>query len=206
MTNRSVLEWPHGVSVYRPDKCYNGFTLVHGRGNWDPTHGHRVQNVERWHLIDMSGRVVHKWTANPIRRKGSALFERLANGNYIINPLPPSSGDTRSIEKDTVRSAISRVRPFQGADAYCANACSDALAAHCEAARALACWESCHQRMTVIHKDLDHVSLNEDANGDCPSGGNIRFEFTSDFTSGVEDANPGMLYDNFSQRGNPDAH
>jgi hypothetical protein len=47
--------------------------------------------------------------------------------------------------------------------------------------------------MTVIHEDLDHVSLNEDADRNFPSDRNFRVEFTSDFTSGVEDVNPGVL-------------
>ena len=60
--------------------------------------------------------------------------------------------------------------------------------------------------MTLIHKDLHHVGLNEDANRHCPSGGNTRVQLSSDFTPRVEDANPVLLYDNFSQRGNPHAH
>ena len=26
--NRSVLDWPTGVTVHKPEKCYNGYTVV----------------------------------------------------------------------------------------------------------------------------------------------------------------------------------
>jgi len=26
--NRSVLDWPTGVTVFKPEKCYNGYTVV----------------------------------------------------------------------------------------------------------------------------------------------------------------------------------
>ncbi len=85
MLNRSVIDWPHGVSVYKPEKCYNGFTLVHGRGNWDPAHGVAAKNVNKWHLIDMKGRVVHQWYGDPIAKGPAQLLERVANGNYVSN-------------------------------------------------------------------------------------------------------------------------
>ena len=37
MSDRSVLDWPYGVSIHNAARCYNGYTLVHGRGIWDPT-------------------------------------------------------------------------------------------------------------------------------------------------------------------------
>ena len=83
MNNRSVLDWPHGVSVYHPEKCYNGYTLVHGRFQWDPVAGNRAQPVERWHLIDMKGRVVHRWFGDPVEKGSTQLLERVANGNYV---------------------------------------------------------------------------------------------------------------------------
>ena len=84
--NHSLLDWPSGVSTYRPEKCFNGYTLVHGRGRWDPVRDeHGVTQEPHWHLIDMSGRVVHRWYGDPIRRAGTQLFEMLANGNVISN-------------------------------------------------------------------------------------------------------------------------
>ena len=83
--NRSVLDWPSGVTVYHPDRCYNGYTLVHGRGPWDPVRGISAEQVDRWHLIDMKGQVVHEFYGNPATQRGSQLFERVANGHYISN-------------------------------------------------------------------------------------------------------------------------
>ena len=94
MANRSVLDWPHGVSVYKPEKCYNGYTLVHGRGGWDPTHGRSIKEEDQWHLIDMVGRIVNHWIGNPITKRSAKLFERLANGNYL------SAGGSHVIEQD----------------------------------------------------------------------------------------------------------
>ena len=83
--NRSVIDWPTGVTVYHPDRCYNGYTLVHGRGPWDPVRGISAKQVDRWHLIDMKGQVVHEFYGNPATQRGSQLFERVANGHYISN-------------------------------------------------------------------------------------------------------------------------
>jgi len=85
MYNHSLLDWPAGVSVHKPEKCYNGYTLVHGRGKWDPVRGAAVDHEPYWHLIDMSGRVVQKWYGDPTRKAGSQLFEMLANGHFISN-------------------------------------------------------------------------------------------------------------------------
>jgi hypothetical protein len=46
---RSVLDWPTGVTVYKPEKCYSGFTL------FTPYRSGAI------FMIDMSGRVVHTW-------------------------------------------------------------------------------------------------------------------------------------------------
>ncbi len=48
MRNRSVVEWPTGVTVHKPEKCYNGFTLFHVEGNA--------------YLIDMRGEICHVWS------------------------------------------------------------------------------------------------------------------------------------------------
>ena len=88
MLNRSVLDWPAGVTIHRPDKCYNGLTLVHGRGDWDPAYGISAQAEPRWNLVDMKGRVVHSLHGcpeDPARQMGSQLFEMLANGNFLSN-------------------------------------------------------------------------------------------------------------------------
>jgi len=48
----SVLEWRKGLSVYKPDKCYNGYTI------YAPTESSYV------YMIDMNGEVVHIWAVN----------------------------------------------------------------------------------------------------------------------------------------------
>jgi hypothetical protein len=47
MNNRSVVEWPTGLTVYKPDKCWEGYTLFHADGNV--------------YLVDMSGEIRHVW-------------------------------------------------------------------------------------------------------------------------------------------------
>jgi len=69
--DRSALDWPAGVTVYNPEKCYNGFTLV-SDGVW-------------WELIDMKGRIVNRWYGDPELKLGTQIFERFANGNYVSN-------------------------------------------------------------------------------------------------------------------------
>ena len=46
---QSVLDWQQGVSVYHPEKCFNGYTL------FCPVSSPTI------YLIDMSGEVVHMW-------------------------------------------------------------------------------------------------------------------------------------------------
>ena len=33
LLGRSVLDWPTGVTVYEPEKCFNGYTLYPSRKN-----------------------------------------------------------------------------------------------------------------------------------------------------------------------------
>jgi len=69
--NRSVLDWPTGVTVYKPDKCYNGYTVV------------VPYRSTLMFLIDMRGRVVHAWRADPEREAESWFLRRLPNGNWL---------------------------------------------------------------------------------------------------------------------------
>jgi len=39
-----------GVTIYKPDKCYNGYTLYNSRQREEAT------------LIDMNGYIVHRWS------------------------------------------------------------------------------------------------------------------------------------------------
>ena len=51
----SVLEWRKGLTVYKPEKCFNGYTI------FAPVESPYV------YMIDMNGEVVHMWAVN-IRR------------------------------------------------------------------------------------------------------------------------------------------
>jgi len=70
-SNCSVLDWPSGVTVYKPEKCYNGYTIVNP---------YRSETI---FLIDMTGRVVHMWKADYEKRGESWFTRRLYNGNWM---------------------------------------------------------------------------------------------------------------------------
>jgi len=69
--NRSVLDWPSGVTVYKPEKCYNGYTVVNP---------YRSETI---FLVDMAGRVVHVWKADYEKRGESWFTRRLPNRNWM---------------------------------------------------------------------------------------------------------------------------
>jgi len=69
--NRSVIDWPTGVTVYKPDKCYNGYTVIN------------PYRSELIFLIDMRGRVVKTWYAHPEKRAESWFSKLLPNGNWL---------------------------------------------------------------------------------------------------------------------------
>jgi len=69
--NRSVIDWPTGVTVYKPSKCYNGYTII------NPYRSALVL------LIDMHGRVVKAWYAHPEKRRESWFTKLLPNGNWL---------------------------------------------------------------------------------------------------------------------------
>lgn len=50
--------FPHGVTIYKPDKCWNGYTVISkviARKPGDSPTGYSVP------LIDMNGNIVHEW-------------------------------------------------------------------------------------------------------------------------------------------------
>jgi len=69
--NRSVLDWPTGVTVYKPEKCYNGYTVAN------------PYRAEIIFLIDMAGRVVNVWQAHPEKIVESWFMKHLSNGNWM---------------------------------------------------------------------------------------------------------------------------
>ncbi len=96
---RSVLDWPTGVTVYDPSKCYNGYSVV------------TPYQSDLCFLIDMRGRVVHVWHADPERIAGSWFLKRLENGHWLtMNVYFPAGHGTAAV--DLVPSIFSDP-PFQ---------------------------------------------------------------------------------------------
>jgi outer membrane protein assembly factor BamB len=60
--NRSVLDWPKGTTVYKPDRCYNGFTII------NPFLSRTV------YLVNMTGDVVHQWQISETEDGGEPLY------------------------------------------------------------------------------------------------------------------------------------
>ena len=69
--NRSVLDWPTGTTVYKPEKCYNGYTIVN------------PYRSELVFLVDMLGRVVNVWQAHPEKTSESWFMRRLPGGTWM---------------------------------------------------------------------------------------------------------------------------
>jgi hypothetical protein len=84
---RSVLDWPIGVTVYNPAKCYGGYTIV------NPYRSSLI------FLIDMRGRIVHTWHADPERIGESWFMRRLENGNWLnlVYYVPNSLSHTQRL-------------------------------------------------------------------------------------------------------------
>jgi hypothetical protein len=73
--NRSVLDWPKGTTVYKPEKCFNGFTII------NPFLSRTV------YLVNMVGDVVHTWQIHETEGDGEPLhsifIERQAGGSLM---------------------------------------------------------------------------------------------------------------------------
>ncbi len=73
MVQHSILEWPVGVTVYKPEKCFNGYTLFCPFGS------------PMIYLIDMEGRVVHIWFARGDDRSLKTTYHaKYVGGGHII--------------------------------------------------------------------------------------------------------------------------
>ncbi len=62
--------YPRGTTIYKPEKCYNGYTIFVGRG--------------RINLIDMNGRVVHEWEIVSTQIKGGTPRARLLRDGHVL--------------------------------------------------------------------------------------------------------------------------
>lgn len=77
----SILWERHGVTLYKPEKACDGYTLI------DP-----FTSKDVW-LMDMRGNYVHRWVMPTTPRNHGVL---LPNGNLLyatVAPLPPKSDD-----------------------------------------------------------------------------------------------------------------
>ncbi|OPZ10967.1 MAG: Arylsulfotransferase (ASST) [candidate division BRC1 bacterium ADurb.BinA364] len=83
MLNRSVFDWPAGVSVYKPEKCWNGLTIV------NPYLSRSI------YLVDMLGRVVHRWNIHTEEPLYSFFLERQIRGAWMsmLWRFPPFEHD-----------------------------------------------------------------------------------------------------------------
>jgi hypothetical protein len=103
-SNRSVLDWPTGVTVYKPEKCYNGYTVVN------------PYRSELIFLIDMTGRVVNVWNAHPDKIAESWFMRLLPNGNWMnmVYRSDPSGLKGAVLELDWKSNLIWEYEPPDG--------------------------------------------------------------------------------------------
>ncbi len=88
---RSVLDWPTGVTVYKPAKCFNGYTVI------------TPYRPDQGFLIDMAGRVVHTWYADPENHSEAWFFERLPSGHWFtLLQAPGSKGASQAAGNSAV--------------------------------------------------------------------------------------------------------
>ena len=78
----SVLDWPTGVTLYKPAECFNGYTVI------------TPYRSDQAFLIDMAGRVVHTWYADPQDHSEAWFFKRLPNGHWLTLLQAPVIGET----------------------------------------------------------------------------------------------------------------
>lgn len=69
-----VTVYPKGTTLYRPEQCYNGYTVILLRGEGGPDVG----------LIDMNGHEVHRWGMEVPRTKGGIPRARLLDDGHLL--------------------------------------------------------------------------------------------------------------------------
>ncbi len=71
----SVTIYPRGTTIYKPDKCCNGYTVL----------SCPIQEEPEVPLITMNGRTIHRWIASSSRVKGQIRRAKLLqNGHMLI--------------------------------------------------------------------------------------------------------------------------
>ena len=70
-----VTVYPRGITIYKMDKCYNGYTAF----------SNPVQGEPGVWLIDMNGKIVNQWKANSSQINGGIPRARLLrNGDMLV--------------------------------------------------------------------------------------------------------------------------
>ena len=69
-----VTVYPKGATMYKPEECYNGYTLFYSP----------IQEGPGARLINMNGEVVHEWKFDSSRVKGPCPRVRLLENGHII--------------------------------------------------------------------------------------------------------------------------
>ena len=72
ISQRSVLDWPKGVTVYHPQKCFGGYTL------FCPVSSPAI------YLIDMTGEVVHMWFVGEGANRKTATHAKYMGEGRIL--------------------------------------------------------------------------------------------------------------------------
>jgi len=75
--DKMITVYPVGTTIYKPEKCYNGYTII-----CFPIPLPRPNKIVE--LIDMNGNIVNKWEVVAIRAK------LLKNGNLLVVDRRPS--------------------------------------------------------------------------------------------------------------------
>ena len=65
-TNRSVVNWPTGLTLHKPGKCFPGFTVFHIDGNT--------------YMLNMEGEIAHLWAGTSPDLKYIPESQRLLAG------------------------------------------------------------------------------------------------------------------------------
>lgn len=70
-----VTVYPTGTTIYKPNKCWNGYTLI----------PESIQDSKPMRLIDMNGNIVHRWPEDVSGAPKSELSraQLLRNGNVV---------------------------------------------------------------------------------------------------------------------------
>ena len=78
--------YPLGTTIYDPDKCQSGYTLL------------SFYYEDGILVIDMNGNVVHRWDRRVLREP-----KLLKNGNLLVSEITADEGRTPAIRRTRIR-------------------------------------------------------------------------------------------------------